>query len=144
MSGRPRLGSDVSSSWEAEDARIDQLRGSPLGLYLQCSLSDAPGCFRTVLVRSLELAEGNFIPTNWRGFSEHFGLRELRARSAEELVDKWANRHPYRREHTLRKVVDYARSKDHRKLLDSFVHTLRGESQLYLSFCLLWRYTQLM
>ena len=104
------------------------LLSSPLGLYLQCPLSKAPGCFRTALVRSLELADANFIPTNWRGFSEHFGLRELRARSAEELVDKWADMHPYRREHTLRKVVEYATSKDHRKLLDSFAQTLRGEA----------------
>lgn len=111
---------------EEEDARTEQWPCSPLDLYLQCSLSEAPGCFRTVLVRCLELAEGNFIPTNWRGFSDHFGLRELKARSAEELVDKWANKHPYRHEHTLRKVVEYARSKDHRKLLDSFVRTLRG------------------
>jgi hypothetical protein len=94
---------------------------------LQCPLSEAPGCFKAVLVRSLEPGEGNFIPTNWRGFSDYFSLQTAGARSAEEVVGAWASGHPYRHEHTLGKVVEYARSTGHRKLLNSLVLALKGE-----------------
>ena len=111
---------------EEEDPSISLL-SSPISVfYLQCPLGEAPGCFRTALVSCLELGEGNFIPTNWRGFSDHFRLRELRAHSAEELVELWASVHPYKHQHTLGKVVEYAQSKGHRKLLNCLVQTLRG------------------
>ena len=109
-----------------EDSVISLLHSPLSGVYLQCPLGEAPGCFKAVLVRCLELGEANFLPTNWRGFTEYFRLTELKARSAEELVEAWSGRHPYRREHTLGRVVEYARSKGHRKLLDNFAKTIRG------------------
>ena len=93
---------------------------------LQCPLNKAPRCFRTALSRSLELGEGNFIPTNWRGFSDYFRLQELKALSAEELVEAWADRHPYNQHHTLQKVIEYAQSTQHAKLLQQFDQTLKG------------------
>lgn len=95
--------------------------------YLQCPLAKAPRCFRTALIRSLELGEGNFIPTNWRGFSDYFRLQEFKARSAEDLVEAWADRHPYKQEHTLQKVIEYAQSTQHAKLLQQFDQILKGE-----------------
>ena len=94
---------------------------------LRCPLNRAPWCFKTILTRALELGESNFIPTNWRGFSDHFNLQRLAARGAEELVEAWANRHPYKHENTLHKIVEYAKSTDHRKLLHDFQIALRGE-----------------
>ena len=94
---------------------------------LQCPVNKAPRCFKTVLVRCLELGESNFIPTNWRGFSDYFRLQELKARGAEELVEAWADRHPYRDEHTLLKVVEYAENARHVRLLQHLKQTLKGE-----------------
>ena len=96
---------------------------------LQCPVNRAPRCFKTVLVRCLELGAGNFIPTNWRGFSDYFRLQELKARGAEELVEAWADRHPYKHEHTLLKVAEYAQSAIHVRLLQHLEQTLKGESQ---------------
>ena len=117
------------------DPNHDPLSSPSTRHYLQCPLHRAPRCFRAVLVRSLELGEGNFIPTNWKGFCDYFGLQELKAGGAGELVDAWTDRHPYRAEHTLLKVVEYAHSTKHAKLLQSlgkamqrepvFVHTCR-------------------
>lgn len=96
-------------------------------LCLQCPLSKAPRCFKTVLIRALELGESNFIPTNWRGFSDYFRLQEPKARSAEELVEAWGDRHPYKQEHTLLKVIEYAQNTGHVKLLKHFEQTFKGE-----------------
>jgi len=35
------------------------------------------------------------------------------------IMDTWANRHPCRQQHTILKVMEYARSTEHRKLLQS-------------------------
>ena len=121
-----------SLEYSDEEAGIDVLNSPSSQQYLQCPLYKAPRCFKTVLVRWLELGESNFIPTNWRGFSDYFKLHEHNARSADELVEVWAVKHPYRREHTLLQVVAYARSTQHVKLLHHFHQALQGE---FLMMC---------
>ena len=93
---------------------------------LHCPLSRAPKCFRICLVRALELGENNFLPTNWRGFSDFFHLQG-EASGAEEAVEVWADRHPHRDRHTLQQVVDYAQKINHVKLLRSWQQALRSE-----------------
>lgn len=94
---------------------------------LQCPLSKAPECFQSTLVRALELGEDNFVPTNWRGFSEHFHLQALQVTGAQSVVDTWANRHPCWQENTILKVIEYARSTEHRRLLQSLEQALKGK-----------------
>ena len=107
---------------------VVDLLSSPSSLhYLQCPIYRAPRCFRTVLVRSLELGERNFIPTNWKGFCDYFNLQELKADCANELVEGWIDRHPYKHKHTLLHVVEYAQSTQHVKLLQYLQKTLQGE-----------------
>ena len=103
--------------------------GLHLGVKLECTdcpLCDAPGCFRRALIRALELGSPNYLPTNWQGFAEHFGIG-VPASSPEELVDIWADKHPNRRQHTIRKVLEYAEAKQHNALLQEFNKILEGE-----------------
>lgn len=115
-----------SGNYSLDEASFDILSWPSSQKCLQCPLYEAPRCFKTVLTRALELGEGNFIPTNWRGFSDYFRLEQLKARSAEELVDAWTDKHLFRDEHTLLKVVEYARSTRHVKLLQIFKETIKG------------------
>ena len=100
-----------------------------------CPLCDAPGCFRRVLIRALELGSSNYLPTNWRGFAEHFSLG-VPASSPEELVDIWADKHPNRKQHTIRKIFEYAVKKQHKFLLEEFDKLMTGKSATF-SLCLL-------
>ena len=103
--------------------------GLHLGVKLECTdcpLCDAPGCFRRVLIGALELGSVNYLPTNWRGFAEHFSLG-VPASSPEELVDYWADKHPNRRQHTIRKIFDYAVKKQHKFLLEEFEKMMTGK-----------------
>lgn len=118
--------SERSGNHSLDEASIDILNSPSSKNCLLCPLNEAPRCFKTVLTRALELGEGNFIPTNWRGFSDYFRLQELKTRSAEELVDVWADEHPFKHEHTLLKVVEYAQSTGHVKLLQLFKETFKG------------------
>ena len=90
-------------------------------------MNKAPECFKSTLVRALELGEDNFVPTNWRGFSDYFHLQALQESGAQCVVDAWANRHPCRQQHTILKVMEYARSTEHRKLLQSLEQVLKGK-----------------
>ena len=107
--------------------------GLHLGVKLECTdcpLCDAPGCFRRALIRALELGSPNYLPTNWRGFAEHFGIG-VPASSPEELVDIWADKHPNRRQHTIRKVFEYAVKKQHKFLLEEFDKLMTGKSATF-------------
>lgn len=118
--------SERSGNHSLDEASFDILNSPSSQNCLLCPLNEAPRCFKTALTRALELGEGNFIPTNWRGFSDYFRLQELKGRSAEELVDVWADEHPFKHEHTLLKVVEYAQNTGHVKLLQLFKETFKG------------------
>ena len=94
---------------------------------LDCPLSDAPGCFRRALIRALELGGStNYLPTNWQGFAEYFSLEDS-ASSPKGLVNHWADEHPNHKQHTIRKVLEYAEAKQHNALLQDFNKILEGE-----------------
>ena len=101
-----------------------------------CPLCDAPGCFRRALIRALELGSSNYLPTNWRGFAEHFSIG-VPASSPEELVDIWADKHPNRKQHTIRKVLEYAEAKQHNALLQDFNEILKGEVIFFFLVCII-------
>ena len=108
------------------DNGADPEQQGPVAGELDCPLCDAPRCFRRALIGALELGSVNYLPTNWRGFAEHFSLG-VPASSPEELVDYWADKHPNRRQHTIRKVLEYAEAKQHNTLLQEFNEILKGE-----------------
>ena len=93
---------------------------------LDCPLCDAPGCFRRALIGALELGSTNYLPTNWQGFAEYFNLEDS-ASSPKELVNLWADKHQNHRQHTIRKVLEYAEAKKHNTLLQEFNSILKGE-----------------
>ena len=122
-----RVSVDCIVSTLQEDSRMAE--GLDLGLKLECTdcpLCDAPGCFRTVLIRALELGSVNYLPTNWQGFAEYFSLG-VSASSPKELVNHWTDKHPNRKQHTIRKVLEYAEAKQHNALLQDFKKVLKGE-----------------
>ena len=109
--------------------------GLDLGLKLECTdcpLCDAPGCFRRVLIRDLELGSVNYLPTNWQGFAEYFSLG-VSASSPKELVDHWADKHSNRRQHTIRKIFEYAVKKQHKLLLEEFHQVMTGNLSTFAS-----------
>ena len=91
-----------------------------------CPLCEAPGCFRRALIRSLEPGAMNYLPTNWRGFAEYFSLG-VAASSPEELVSHWADLHPNRKHHTIRRVFEFAEEKQHQLLQEEFDKVMRGK-----------------
>ena len=91
---------------------------------LDSPLCEAPESYRRALIGALE-------PTDGRGFAEHFDLQAA-ASSPEELVSQWADSHPDRKDHTIRKVFEYAEATQHDGLLQEFHEILRGELILYL------------
>ena len=101
------------------------LRDYNLQACVDCPLCDAPGCFRRVLIRALELGSVNYLPTNWQGFAEYFSLEDS-ASSPKELVNHWADEHPNRRQHTIRKIFEYAVKKQHKLLLEEFHKMMAG------------------
>ena len=108
------------------DNGADPEQQGPVAGELDCPLCDAPRCFRRALIGALELGSVNYLPTNWRGFAEHFSLG-VPASSPEELVDYWADKHPNRRQHTIRKIFDYAVKKQHKFLLEEFEKMMTGK-----------------
>ena len=112
------------------DNGADLEQQEPVAGELDCPLCDAPGCFRRALIRALELGSSNYLPTNWRGFAEHFSIG-VPASSPEELVDIWADKHPNRRQHTIRKVLEYAVKKQHKFLLEEFDKLMTGKSATF-------------
>ena len=106
---------------------------------VDCPLCDAPGCFRRVLIRALELGSVNYLPTNWQGFAEYFSLG-VSASSPKELVDHWADKHQNRRQHTIRKIFEYAVKKQHKLLLEEFHKVMTGNLS---TLCLLTLTTEI-
>lgn len=90
-----------------------------------CPLCEAPACFRWALVKELTPGAGNFVPTNWKGFAEYFHI-SLDASTPEQLVDYWIYQHPRHREHTIHKVFEFGKKRNHQKLQQAFDEVLRG------------------
>ncbi len=89
-----------------------------------CSLSEAPVCFRYALMRSLEGASSDYTPTNWRGFAEYFMLKLTS--TPEELVVYWTDHHPNKHTHTINSVMHFARHSHHNVLLQKMKQLLTG------------------
>lgn len=89
-----------------------------------CSLSEAPVCFRYALIRSLEGASSDYAPTNWKGFAEFFVLKLTS--TPEELVTYWIDHHPNRQTHTIKAVMHFARHSHHNVLLGKLEQLVTG------------------
>lgn len=93
-----------------------------------CSLCEAPPCFRYALTQALEGACTDYTPTNWRGFSEYYmiDIKTPSTSTPEDMVTYWIDSHPSKHTHTIKAVKKYAQDCQHVKLLDRIEYLMKG------------------
>lgn len=98
------------------------------GYLTECPMVEAPSCLRWALIRVLELGGSNYLTTNWVGFAEYFRIdsKQLGLRTARELVGYWIDQHPSFHSNTVQKVIQFARERNHQKLLKTFREIVQG------------------
>lgn len=105
-------------------------------LYYGCPMCEAPACFKFALTHCLERPAHGYSPTNWRGFAEHFTLGLEQGTGPEDVVCHWVESHPNSHRHTIAMVMEYAKAREHRCLLQEFSRLISSE---YNNFILIAR-----
>ena len=95
-----------------------------------CPLFEAPICFRFALIHSIENAATNYLPTNWKGFADHFMLSvDASIFTPADLIHHWVDKHQNKQRHTISRVLEYAVANHHKHLEQEFDRVLSGKIQ---------------